>query len=208
MEDLVLNQIRERCMPCYRGNAHGWDHACRVAAMARRFAAQQGEDPKAAEALGYLHDMERHREELGQVACHAQAGAIQSEHLLAELKVEPRLALNMVRAVAMHRVSLKMEPQSALAAILQDADRLDALGAIAVARIFANAGCQGTPFHDPSLLPGSSYDGTSSTAINHFHEKILQLTPETFHTSMARQVAMDRYAFISEYVRRFLEEWG
>jgi len=207
MGDALMEQIRDRCRSCYEGNAHGWDHACRVASLARRLAQRVGADENAAEALGYLHDMARQRESQGEVACHAQAGAEMACELLDELGVDPALSQDMVSSIKTHRASANLDAKSVLAALLQDADRLDAIGAVAVARVFVRAGRKGTPLHDPMKPPRPSYNGISATAINHFHEKILRLTPDTFHTAEAQRIAVERHRFVKEYVRRFLEEW-
>jgi len=62
--------------------------------------------------------------------------------------------------------------------------------------------------HDPSILP-RKYKGAANTttAINHFYEKILKIKPETFNTIKARELARERYDYVKGFVKRFLDEW-
>jgi len=95
--------------------------------------------------------------------------------------------------------------------VVQDADRLDAIGAIAIARTFLYAGWKGDPIHDPQVPPRDSmtpaeYRQGKSTAINHFHEKLLRLK-DRINTPSARRIAEDRHRYMEQYVERFYQEW-
>ncbi len=95
--------------------------------------------------------------------------------------------------------------------VVQDADRLDAIGAIAIARTFLYAGWIGHPIHDPQLSPRDSmtsgeYRHNKSTGINHFHEKLLRLK-DRVNTSSARRIAEERHRYMEQYVERFYQEW-
>jgi HD superfamily phosphodiesterase len=92
--------------------------------------------------------------------------------------------------------------------ILQDADRLDALGAIAVARVFYYEGRFKGIIHDPKIKPNKALNSKPKTAINVFYEKILKLSPESFHTSKGKQLAEERYEFIKRFLEQFLKEWN
>ena len=93
------------------------------------------------------------------------------------------------------------------AKILQDSDRLDALGAICIARVFMYNGHRNLPLYNPKVKPDKHYYGQDSNAINHFYEKILKIKPEKFHTKTARKIARKRYEFILEFLKRFKKEW-
>lgn len=95
--------------------------------------------------------------------------------------------------------------------VVQDADRLDAIGAIAIARTFLYAGWIGHPIHDPEILPRDSmttkeYRQNKSTAINHFHEKLLKLK-NRINTPSAKRIADERHVYMEQYVKRFYQEW-
>lgn len=95
--------------------------------------------------------------------------------------------------------------------IVQDADKLDALGAIGIARCFAFGGRKGQPLHDPDLRPresltAHSYRSGKQSSLNHFHEKLFKLK-EMLHTPEARGIAEKRHAFLQDFLVRFEAEW-
>lgn len=90
------------------------------------------------------------------------------------------------------------EPETIEAEILRDADNLDAMGAVGVARTFAFGGAHGTPLWDPA--------GEDYSQIYHFEDKLLRLREE-LHTEPARRLAEERYAFLERFLERFLAEW-
>jgi uncharacterized protein len=95
--------------------------------------------------------------------------------------------------------------------VVQDADRLDALGAVGIARCFAYGGHKGRVLHDPEREPemhqsAESYYANQGTAIHHFYEKLLLLA-DRMNTAAGRRVAQGRHAFLEEFLDRFYAEW-
>lgn len=95
--------------------------------------------------------------------------------------------------------------------IVQDADKLDALGAIGIARCFAFGGRKGQPLHDPDLRPRESltaqnYRSGKQSSLNHFHEKLFKLK-DMLHTPEAKRIAEKRHAYLRDFLARFEEEW-
>lgn len=95
--------------------------------------------------------------------------------------------------------------------IVQDADRLDAIGAIGIARVFAYGGYKNHPICIPDQKPilhqtEEQYLESQNTAINHFYEKIL-LLKDRMNTRTALKIAIHRHLFMELYLSRFFQEW-
>ncbi|HSG69100.1 MAG TPA: phosphohydrolase, partial [Planctomycetaceae bacterium] len=96
--------------------------------------------------------------------------------------------------------------------LVQDADRLDAIGAIGIARCFAYGGHKGQAIHDPEMLPQQhdsfeDYKTKHGSSLNHFYEKLL-LLKDRMQTETARNIAAERHAFLEEFLKRFKSEWN
>ncbi len=89
--------------------------------------------------------------------------------------------------------------------IIQDADRLDAIGAIGIVRTFAYGGKAGNLIHHPEIKPFSKLEIT--TTINHFYEKLL-LLKDKMHTDTARQIAEQRHIYMEQFLQQFYKEWN
>lgn len=96
-------------------------------------------------------------------------------------------------------------------AIVEDADRLDAIGAIAIARTFAYGGKRSRPIYDPTLpimtlTNQEKYRNGGSSSFHHFFEKLLNLK-DLMHTPSAKKMAESRHVFMERFVAEFLKEW-
>ena len=96
-------------------------------------------------------------------------------------------------------------------AVVQDADRLDAIGAIGIARAFNYGGFKGRELYNPALDPAmgmtvEQYKNSSAPTINHFYEKLL-LLKDRMNTATARKMAEQRHRFMEQYLEQFYAEW-
>jgi uncharacterized protein len=101
---------------------------------------------------------------------------------------------------------------TAEAAIVQDADRLDAIGAIGIARAFAYGGKKGQPIYDPTItvrisMTNEEYRKGHSSSVNHFYEKLLKLK-EKMNTKSGRELAEKRHAYMENFLHEFYNEWN
>ena len=95
--------------------------------------------------------------------------------------------------------------------VIQDADRLDAMGAIGIARAFNYGGFRNRELYNPDIQPEvhqskESYKKSTAPTINHFYEKLL-LLKDGMHTETGRALALERHVFMEAYLQRFYDEW-
>lgn len=184
--------------------AHDWQHVRRVETLAEELVAEYPDaDERVLQAAVLLHDIGRPREDHGDIDDHAAWGATRARDILPEHGVEnPDPVCHAIRA---HRYSTAPEPETIEAKLLSDADNLDALGAVGIARCFSYGGELGEPLHDPDVPLEADDTAAGATQFNHFHKKILTL-PERMYTDAGRDVAVERREYVEGFLERFESE--
>ena len=184
--------------------AHDFDHVLRVLALAERIGQAEGAAMEIVRAAALLHDVARAEEERTG-ACHAKVGAEQARQILAGHPADKVEAV--AQAIASHRFrSNEVVPQTLEAKVLYDADKLDAIGAIGIARAYALAGRRGQRLwaKTPSGSLAESQP-TDHTPVHEFTFKLSQLKDALF-TATARQIAEERHRYLVEFFARLEEE--
>jgi uncharacterized protein len=183
--------------------AHGFDHVLRVLALAERIGQAEGAEMEIVRAATLLHDVARAEEERTG-ACHAKVGAEQACQILAGHPANKVEAV--AQAIASHRFRDDVVPQTLEAKVLYDADKLDAIGAIGIARAYALAGKQGQRLW--AETPTGSLSESQSTDYTPVHEFVFKLSrlKESLFTATARQIAEERHRYIVEFFARLAEE--
>lgn len=204
----VEREVKERFQG--EGSGHDWWHIYRVYQMAQRIAKAEGADVHITSLGALLHDIADHKFHGGDLT----VGALETDRLLRANRADDATIERVVRIV--NEVTFKgagvETPVSSLeAACVQDADRLDAIGAVGIARAFAYGGAKGRLLFDPDCPPVwhdsfEAYAGDKGATINHFHEKLL-LLKDRMQTNTGRQIALSRHRFMEEYMTQFHHEW-
>lgn len=191
------------------GSGHDWPHIVRVVRMAGRLCAEEGADPFVCELASLLHDIADEK-----LNPSKEAGLAKVERWLNSQPIEASVSSHVMDIIS--TMSFGSGPTASMRSIegrvVRDADRLDAIGAIAIARTFVYAGWKGHPIYDPELPPRTEmtreqYRNGQTTAINHFYEKLLKLK-SLLHTDSARAIAEERHRFMENYLEQFHKEWN
>jgi uncharacterized protein len=206
LDDSVFEEIRKKSETFFTHSHHSKSHVERVYNLAIRIAKTENADLDIIKASTLLHDVARAMEDEGKIDDHAAEGAKMAREILEEINFPKEKVEKVVHCIEVHRFRNGMEAESLEAKILQDADRLDMVGAVGIARVFARGGWQNTPIHDPSIPPKQRYDGRSLTSVNHIYEKILKVK-NTLNTDTAKEIAEERHRFVEEFLERFLNEF-
>lgn len=193
------------------GSGHDWSHIQRVWHTSRALAAQTPAANLFVTELGaLLHDVADWKFHAG----NEEAGPRAAREWLTSLAVEETVVQRVeaiIREISFKGIGVPTPMSTPEGELVQDADRLDAIGAIGVARAFAYGGHKGRPLHNPAVAPVAhdsfeSYKQNTAPTINHFYEKLLHLQ-ERLHTPAARVVAQRRHQFMEEFLAQFLREW-
>ncbi|MFH1238153.1 MAG: HD domain-containing protein [archaeon] len=214
MEEEFFNKLREKILPYFESDdGHGFDHVDRVYRLALKISEGENVDIDIIRAAALLHDVARSKEDTDtslsldkQNICHADEGAKMACEILKEVNFPKEKIEKVAYAISVHRYSKRLNAETREAEILQDADRLDALGAIIIARMIQATVKRNFPIYDEGIPVKEKYDGSKSTVINHIYEKILKITPESFKTVKAREIAKGRYDFVKEFAERYVRE--
>ena len=184
--------------------AHGFDHVLRVLALAERIGQAEGAAMEIVRAAALLHDVARAEEERTG-ACHARVGAERARQILAGHPADEVEAVT--QAIASHRFrSNEVVPQTLEAKVLYDADKLDAIGAIGIARACALAGKRGQRlWATPTTGSLAESQSTDYTPVHEFTFKLCRLKDALF-TTTARQIAEERHRYLVEFFARLEEE--
>ena len=207
----LVKQALEYAFRELANDASGHDphHVVRVYKMAQRLADDEGLDRATVELIAALHDVKDFK-----FTGDEMSGAREAERWLLQNNADHELAALVAGNIA--GISFKgsgtpTKPLTREGMCVQDADRLDAMGAIGISRCFAYGGMKGRPIHDPETgvvqhSTTEQYLAHQGTSINHFYEKLL-LLKDRLNTDAARKVAEGRHAFMQQFLDQFYDEW-
>jgi len=206
-DNSVFERIKNKSEEFFRLSHHDKSHVERVYNLAMRIAKKERADLDVVKAAVLLHDIARALEDEGKIADHAVESAKMARKILEEVNFPKEKTIKVVHCIEAHRFKKGMKAESLEAQILQDADRLDILGAIGIARVFTRGGWSNLPIYDPSVPPKEKYDGKSLSSVNHIYEKILKVK-DTVNTKTAKKIAEERHKFVEQFLDRLLKEWN
>ncbi|MCK8617893.1 HD domain-containing protein [Fructobacillus sp. M158] len=213
-----LKKIHDFALATLEGDASGHDfyHAQRVADWGVAFFMKDHEEMTADDeavirAAGLLHDTIDDK-----VVDDGPKQLVKVEKLLNDSGFSPAAVADVLDTIQHLSYSANLAQHydlSALGQYVQDADRIEALGAIGIARVFAYGGAKGRPLADPSVLPvqeikdKATYRKNQNPSVNHFYEKLFRL-PEQLNTAAGKAEGEKRKAYMKDFLRTFQAETG
>ncbi len=193
-------------------SGHDWFHVERVLKMARKIQQVEGGDSEVVELAALLHNLGDHDSN----QFNAEKGSLILFGMMDIIGIEEPLKSKILKIVEEMKYGGRetRRPSTLEGQIVQDANFLDTLGAIGVARHFASGGFYGRPIYDPSVkvregLTKEQYEHQKAkgTSINNFYEKAFQIIP-LLNTETAHRMAEMKAKYIKQFVDRFMEEWS
>lgn len=210
MDDLVSNVAADVRARMSGDSSHDWWHVWRVWQMAKRLAAEESADTFVVELGALMHDIADWKFHDGDETVGPRvAGEVLSSHGVAPDVIAQ--VQDIVATISYKGAGVATPMKTIAGKCVQDADRLDAIGAVGIARCFAYGGHKGRAMFDPDDKPvmhedKDSYHKSTGASVNHFYEKLL-LLKDRMNTETAKRIAEDRHAFMERYLDEFYQEW-
>lgn len=191
-------------------SGHDWWHIARVRAAAMSIGGAEQADLYVVELAALLHDVADWKFHGGDDTAGPKAARAWLESLSVDETTIDHVC-EIIATVSFKGANVATPMRTLEGRVVQDADRLDAIGAVGIARTFAYGGHAGQAMHDPTLpaeahATFADYKSKRTTTINHFHEKLL-LLKDRMNTEAGRRLAAARHAFMEMFLRQFDDEW-
>ncbi|AVR44917.1 phosphohydrolase [Christiangramia fulva] len=212
-KDLLISQtidfVKETLKNAEGG--HDWFHIERVLNNARHIAKGENADMLVVELGALLHDIADSKFHNGDES----VGPEMAREFLKSREVPDAIinhVIKIIENISFKGGNVERDFTSVELDIVQDADRLDAIGAIGIARTFNYGGFKGRALYDPEIEPNlnmskEEYKASTAPTINHFYEKLL-LLKDRMNTATGRRIAADRHAFMKRFLDQFYSEWN
>jgi uncharacterized protein len=191
---------------------HDWFHIERVYKNALLISKTETVDELIVGLAALLHDIADSKFHNGDESI----GPNKASEFLSEMNVDERIIRQVVEIISemsfKNSIGEKTRERSLEFQVVQDADRLDAIGAIGIARCFNYGGFKNRKLYDPEIAPNlnmtkEEYKKSDAPTINHFYEKLL-LLKDKMNTKTGKQIAEERHSFMEGYLKQFYAEWN
>lgn len=204
--EITLQYIQQRFQNDYSG--HDYYHSVRVYKLATSICKGENADLEIVQLAALLHDVDDYKVFGGSVGTSSNAEAFLKRNKINDTKI--KVICEIIATISFKGTDTQI-PKSLEGKIVQDADRLDAIGAIGIARTFAYGGSKNRSMHIPNEKPredmnGEEYSKSKGTTINHFYEKLLKLK-DLMNTETAKALAESRHRYMENFLNEYLNEW-
>lgn len=210
MEEQIISDAVEYVKKCFENDYSGHDyfHTLRVYKMATRIAQEENANLRIVQLAALLHDVDDRKLSPETYTHKDKAVAILRKYNVEEEVI--KIVCHIIEEVSFMGTD-SIVPETIESKCVQDADRLDALGAIGIARAFAYGGNHNRIMYDPEIKPNMNMSAEEyhlhiSTTINHFYEKLFLLR-DLMNTATGKKMAEERETYMRAYVSEFMDEW-
>lgn len=203
-----MDKIKLRVQELFKGESSGHDyfHTLRVYNNACKIAQKEECNILLVQLAALLHDVD-------DIKIFNTKNYNNAKTILQEFKYNEQIINSVIKIIS--EISFKgksTEPTTIEGKIVQDADRLDAIGAIGIARAFTYGGNKNRELYNPDIKPRlnmteEEYRSNNGTTINHFYEKLL-LLEKYMNTDTAKVIAKERTEFMNNFLKQFYKEWN
>ena len=210
MDKSIINDAIEFVINTFNEDYSGHDyfHTLRVYKMATRIAEQENANLTVVQLAALLHDVDDIKLSPETHTNKDRAVTFLREHSTSKAMI--KTICDIIDEVSFQGTD-SIVPETVEGRCVQDADRLDAIGAIGIARAFSYGGSHNRVIHDPDIQPivhmnAEEYQNHISTSINHFYEKLF-LLKDLMNTDTAKKIAEQRDVYMKSYILEFMKEW-
>jgi len=188
--------------------SHDWEHTLRVFKLCERIGAAEGADMSVVRVAAYLHDIGRGYQDASNGAiCHAEKGAKMATSKIAALPFTKKQKENIIHSIRSHRFRGNHKPKTKEAKVLFDADKLDAIGAVGVARAYLFAGEVGARLHNSKIdIEKTQPYSKDDTGYREFKVKLCKIRDRIL-TKEGKKLADERHEFMAQFFKRFIKEY-
>jgi len=205
----LIEQIKKIAEKLFDGanESHDWEHTIRVARLCQRIGKEENADMVVLMIAAYLHDIGRcYQDSSNGAVCHAKKGAEMAQLIISNLSLSPDRKKNIIHCVEAHRFRGNIPAGTKEAKVLFDADKLDAIGAIGIARAFLFAGEVGAKLHNPDInIEETKPYSKEDTGYREYKIKLSKLK-ERMLTDTGKQMAITRHSFMELFFNQFVME--
>lgn len=206
--EITQKFVKEKCHKDV--SSHDFWHIQRVYNNAIHINKKIGANEFVISMIAYMHDLYDHKYFEGDIES-------KLEETMKELNIYDRMTEDDIKNIIYSCANLgfssnfaEKQELSIEGKIVQDADRLDGIGAIGIARVFAYGGEKGKPIHDPedneNVTAEKYRKNGSNTSISHFYDKLFKIK-DLMNTDVAKEIANNRNRVLEEFLKEFLDEW-
>ena len=208
----IIDKTASYVQRCLDGEAsgHDWWHAYRVWMLAKEIGQQEGVNMFVVELAALLHDIADWKFHGGDETIGPKTARAWLERLFVAPNIIEHIC-DIIKTMSFKGAGVETPMKTLEGNVVQDADRLDAIGAIGIARCFAYGGAKGLVMYDPEKKVElhqsvQAYKNCKSPSLNHFYEKLF-LVKERINTHAGHVIAKRRHEYMKQFVETFLREW-